>query len=524
MCALEKWRKITNFGLSAAKQMTLDQVLLTKVGESSSPPALRFLSFNQPTVLVGYHQDLASEVRLDYCREQSIDIGRRLTGGGALYWSPQEVGWELFVPQTHRILPEKIEEAYRIFCTAAADGLRKLGVDSHFRPRNDIEVGKRKISGAGATSLNGGFLFQGTVLVDYDVEDMIRSLRVPTEKLKDKELASVRERVTSLKECLGRTPVRSEIISALTQGFAEALNIEPEDSPLTADEEQLCEDLLPYFSSPSHIDPPQHRKPARSLYGSAKTAGGIIKINIKTDTRLTYISQVLITGDFLISPPQIINDLECALKQVRLKAAVVSQAIYDFFAANNHTMLKMHPDDIVAVFTQIITKSKHQRLGLEPSELNHVFPVARALEELQSVSCVLLPYCAKSPDCEYRNKQGCSQCGKCSFGEASSIAESYGLRVLTILNFEHLRKVLTELAESNANGYVGCCCESFYLKHSYCFNRSGLPGLLIDIEQSTCFDLNKQIEAEQGGFENHTELKLDIFKKALQSFVGGSRV
>ena len=48
----------------------------------------------------------------------------------------------------------------------------------------------RKISGTGGTELSGAILFQGTVLVNVDVDEMLRSLRIPTEKLQDKEIES----------------------------------------------------------------------------------------------------------------------------------------------------------------------------------------------------------------------------------------------------------------------------------------------------------------------------------------------
>ena len=49
----------------------------------------------------------------------------------------------------------------------------------------------RKISGTGGTELSGAILFQGTILVDFDVDEMLRALRIPTEKLQDKEIESV---------------------------------------------------------------------------------------------------------------------------------------------------------------------------------------------------------------------------------------------------------------------------------------------------------------------------------------------
>src|SRR4030065_199743 len=73
-----------------------------------------------------------------------------------------------------RITP-RIEDLYRRLGEAASLGLRHLGIRATFRPRNDIEIQGRKISGTGGTELSGAILFQGTVLVDFDVDEIGRA-------------------------------------------------------------------------------------------------------------------------------------------------------------------------------------------------------------------------------------------------------------------------------------------------------------------------------------------------------------
>ena len=212
---METWRLLDTDKRSAAENMALDEVLLELRSQERIPHTLRFLQFSNPSVLVGHHQSVEEEARLDYCRRKGIEINRRLTGGGALYWGKQELGWEIYISKTDPKIPSKIEELYRRMGEAAALGLRHLGVQAHFRPRNDIEIKGRKISGMGGTELSGAILFQGTVLIDFDVDEMLRALRIPTEKLQDKEIESVKERVTCLKWELGRTPPIPEIKASL---------------------------------------------------------------------------------------------------------------------------------------------------------------------------------------------------------------------------------------------------------------------------------------------------------------------
>ena len=47
-------------------------------------------------------------------------------------------------------------------------------IDARFRPRNDIEVDGRKLSGTGGFFDGDTLIYQGTVLVDLDPAAMVR--------------------------------------------------------------------------------------------------------------------------------------------------------------------------------------------------------------------------------------------------------------------------------------------------------------------------------------------------------------
>ena len=83
------------------------------------------------------------------------------------------------------------------------------------------------------------FYFKGTLLVDFDVETMTKSLRVPIVKLKDKELNIVKERVTCLKWELNRDISYEEVKNALKklqdslEKFKKILNCEFSFRPIS---------------------------------------------------------------------------------------------------------------------------------------------------------------------------------------------------------------------------------------------------------------------------------------------------
>ena len=514
---METWRLLDTGARSAAENMALDETLLELKAGEKIPPTLRFLQFSNPTVLVGHHQSVEEEVRLDYCQTQGIEINRRLTGGGALYWGIKELGWEIYISKEDPRIPSRIEDLYRRMGEAASLGLRHLGIRAYFRPRNDIEIQGRKISGTGGTELSRAILFQGTLLVDFDVDEMLRALRIPTEKLQDKEIESVKERVTCLKRELGRTPPVQTIKWALVKGFQEAFGVRFEDHPLTEEEENELKRKLSYFSSPDYIFKIRNALPRRkTLSAILKAPGGLIRVSVALDSKAQIINQILITGDFFAYPKRAIFDLESLLKNAKASPSNIEGIIRSFFSDKKPRIPGVTPDHFIRAFDEAIQKMHLLPKGFDEEETHHLFPVLKPFKEVKKPEALLLPYCAKELECAYRNLQGCEECGQCSVGEAVQMARSFGMDPITIQNYEELESTLSSLKHSGVRGFIGSCCEPFYGKHRPDFERIGLPGILIDVERSTCYDLGQEKEAFKGRFENQTHLNLSLLKKVLE--------
>ncbi|MCX8118750.1 MAG: DUF116 domain-containing protein [Desulfobacterota bacterium] len=514
---METWRLLDTGARSAAENMALDEVLLELKAHEKIPPTLRFLQFSNPSVLVGHHQSVEEEVRLDYCQRKGIEINRRLTGGGALYWGVAELGWEIYISKTDPRIPSRIEDLYRIMGEASAHGLRRLGLKASFRPRNDVEVGGRKISGTGGTELSGAILFQGTILVDFDVDEMLRALRIPTEKLQDKEIQSVKERVTCLKWELGRVPSLSNIKDSLIKGFQERFGVRFEPEPLTSHEERLLKERLPYYSSPAHVFKVREALPRRKTLASVlKAPGGLIRVSMAIDTRTQVINQILITGDFFAYPKRAIFDLESLLKNSKATPSGIERIVRDFFSTVKPQIPGVKEEHLIQAIEEALQKKELLPFGFDESETHHLFPVLKPFKEVRRPEVLLLPYCAKEVGCPFRYQRGCDGCGGCSIGMAVELARSFHMDPITIQNYEDLEATLRQLKRSGATSFIGSCCEPFYGKHRPDFERIGLPGILVDVERSTCYDLNREKEAHLGTFENQTSLNLPLLKKVLE--------
>ncbi len=71
-------------------QIAFDQALIELHREGRVPDTVRFLRF-EPSALVGRHQAIGQELKLDYCRANGVALVRRITGGGAIYLDPDQV-------------------------------------------------------------------------------------------------------------------------------------------------------------------------------------------------------------------------------------------------------------------------------------------------------------------------------------------------------------------------------------------------------------------------------------------------
>jgi lipoate-protein ligase A len=63
--------------------------------------------------------------------------------------------------------------------------------------------------------------------------------------------------------------------------------------------------------------------------------------------------------------------------------------------------------------------------------------------------------------------------------------------------------------------YLGCCCNPFFVKHREDFEKAGMAGLLINVENTTCYDLDLEKEAKKGTFKGETQLDLDVLEKVM---------
>ncbi len=350
--------RVISTGLRGGRaNIAFDQALIDARREGRIPDTIRFLRF-RPSALIGVHQYLRHEIKLDYCAAHGIETVRRITGGGGLYFDEGQIGWELVFDRASLGVTDLAETTRRI-CEAAALGLQKLGVPARYRPRNDIEVEGRKISGTGGFFEGNLIFYQGTLLIDFDPAKMLACLNVPAEKLAKRGIDSAAQRIITMREILGDAlPSFESIYAGLVDGFAEGLGIAPQWGPITAYEEDLAARILreeigtDAFVTMLDAPPSGDALVSASLTGRGGTVRADIRLEGPHNDR---IREALFTGDFFITPPRIVFDLEASLRGLNI--ADVGQAIESFFARTSTDFLSLSADD----FRQVIETALQER-------------------------------------------------------------------------------------------------------------------------------------------------------------------
>jgi len=240
----EKWRLLDTGLNDAFYNMALDEAIAIARSKNLVPNTLRFFRWNPSAVSIGYFQSMEEEVDIKACEEMGIDYIRRRTGGGAVYHDRDgELTYSIIVNEDHRLISRDFQKTYYTLCSGLVSGLRRLGVPAEFKLINDIVAKGKKISGNAQTRGMNVVHQHGTILREVKPALMFRVLKVPSEKIRDKLIRSVEERVTSVNAVLGREVSFKELKEALIKGFEESFGIELTLGSITDFEENLAQRL-----------------------------------------------------------------------------------------------------------------------------------------------------------------------------------------------------------------------------------------------------------------------------------------
>lgn len=306
-----------------------------------------------PLVCIGYHQELEKEINVDYCLDNNIPIVRRILGGGAVYLDSNQLFYQIIVSEKNKQIPIGISNLFKTLLKAPTQTYNDIGIPAVYKPINDIEVQGKKISGNGVGKLENVSILTGNLILDFNFEEMVKILKVPHEKFRDKLAQSLKERVTTIKRELNAIPPVNELKDLLKKNFETTLNIKLQPSDLADKEKQYMKDLRKKYISKKWLYGPKIRhqellnnfekfvriertvKISGGVYlGEAiyKSPGGLIRVTLEIENDI--INDVLLSGDFWLFPTNKLYEMEQKLIGVKIDQAELSEILNSFFEEN----------------------------------------------------------------------------------------------------------------------------------------------------------------------------------------------
>ncbi len=293
------------------------------------------LSPATPYVCIGYHQDAAQEVDLDFCREHGIPVFRREVGGGAVYLDGNQLFYQIVLPPDHPAAQGDKEAIYRRLLAPVVRTYQAIGIPAEYKPINDIITGGRKISGNGAAEIAGCTILVGNLILDFNHEMMARVLRVPDEKFRDKVFKTLKDNLTTIRQELGRVPPVEELKAILVRELESVLGaLEP--AALPTEVYRVADDLAPRMTSEAWLLGRSRQERGRDVKIRAglhvvqrayKARGGLIRVlMVVRDER---IAELELSGDFFFYPAESLGELERAL--IGARVAEAESVIAEFY-------------------------------------------------------------------------------------------------------------------------------------------------------------------------------------------------
>lgn len=153
------------------------------------------LWINEPSVVIGKHQNLIEELNMKYCFENNIKIARRLSGGGTVVHDFGNLNYTYITNTTGDTALD-----FKEFLKPMYKALLNLNIDANISPRNDFRVEEKKVCGHSQFMRKKRVLHHGCILFDSNLDNLRNALNVNNKKVISKSAKSVKSSVANLKE------------------------------------------------------------------------------------------------------------------------------------------------------------------------------------------------------------------------------------------------------------------------------------------------------------------------------------
>lgn len=154
----------------------LNNVLINSVQETKES-IFWLCGWSKDAVNISRGQRQEEVVNTSFAKQNNIEIVRRQGGGGAVYLKAHsDIAWHIIAPND--FFPNTLQEKYEFACNKLINILKTLGIESYYKPLNDVRTKKGKISGS-TLKKKGDVTYLGGTLIFKCEKHVMNQLLTP---------------------------------------------------------------------------------------------------------------------------------------------------------------------------------------------------------------------------------------------------------------------------------------------------------------------------------------------------------
>ncbi|WP_066503564.1 lipoate--protein ligase [Abyssisolibacter fermentans] len=244
-------KQVAKIYYTSIEDPTINLALETYLIKNIDPNEVILLLWqNENTVVIGRNQNPYQECNLDEINRNNVTLVRRCSGGGAVYHDLGNLNFSFIASDKYYDVNKQL--------SVIIDALKTFGIVAEYSGRNDLVISNKKFSGNAFFSENSKSCHHGTLLIDVDVEKMLRYLNVSNIKIDSKAIKSVKSRVVNLSE-LNRDitidTIKKSLYSSFEKIYGSIKSIEELNVPIETIRDEVAKNKSwnwVYSQSPSY--------------------------------------------------------------------------------------------------------------------------------------------------------------------------------------------------------------------------------------------------------------------------------
>lgn len=189
------------------RNLGVDEYFLDRIGPDDM---MLYFYINGNAVIIGRSQNPWAECNLAAMERDSVQLVRRITGGGAVFHDEGNLNFSFIAGENRYDLDRQMN--------MILSAVRALGIPCEFTGRNDLLADGRKFSGNAFCTRGHVRQHHGTLLIRADLSRLQNYLNVDPRKLQSKGVKSVRSRVCNLSEFVPELNCE-RMLSALKEAY-----------------------------------------------------------------------------------------------------------------------------------------------------------------------------------------------------------------------------------------------------------------------------------------------------------------